>query len=97
MVSIAPASSSVPSGWYRFALSGPSLACHVGSGTQFFVAILDGWIPGLGSFLSRSFAVASHFEGIQRGVLGAADIMFFLSFSAAFLILNTYSLEGRKY
>ena len=67
------------------------------SGTQFFVAIMDGWIPGLGSFLSQAFAVSTHFEGIQRGVLGTSDIVFFLSFSAAFLILNTYSLEGRKY
>jgi ABC-type transport system involved in multi-copper enzyme maturation permease subunit len=67
------------------------------AGTQFFVAILDGWIPGFGSFLNKSFAVASHFEGIQRGVLGLSDLAFFVSFSAAFLILNTYSLEGRKY
>jgi hypothetical protein len=67
------------------------------AGTQFFVAIMDGWIPGVGSFLSQAFAVSGHFEGIQRGVLGTADIMFFVSFSTVFLILNTYSLEGRKY
>ena len=75
------------------------LACSffVLVGTQFFVAILDGWIPGLGSFLQRSFSVATHFEGIQRGVLGLDNIVFFLSFSAVFLFLNTYSLEGRKY
>jgi len=75
------------------------MACSffVLAGTQFFVAILDGWIPGLGSFLSRAFAVSTHFEGIQRGVLGTADVVFFLSFSVAFLILNTYSLEQRKY
>jgi ABC-type transport system involved in multi-copper enzyme maturation permease subunit len=75
------------------------LACSffVLAGTQFFVAILDGWIPGLGSFLSKSFAVAAHFEGIQRGVLGIDNILFFLSFSTVFLVLNTYALEGRKY
>jgi ABC-type transport system involved in multi-copper enzyme maturation permease subunit len=66
-------------------------------GTQFFVAILDGWIPGFGSFLQKSFSVASHFEGIQRGVLAIDNIVFFVSLSIVFLVLNTYSLEGRKY
>jgi ABC-type transport system involved in multi-copper enzyme maturation permease subunit len=75
------------------------LACSlfVLAGTPFFVAILDGWIGGLGSFLSGAFAISTHFEGIQRGVLGTADVLFFVSFSVVFLILNTLSLEGRKY
>lgn len=75
------------------------LACafFVLVGTQFFVAILDGWVPGLGSFLQRSFSVAEHFDGIQRGVLGLNNVLFFVSFSVVFLILNAFSLEGRKY
>jgi ABC-2 type transport system permease protein len=75
------------------------LACSlfVLAGTPFFVAILDGWIPGLGSVLSKSFAVSSHFEGIQRGVIGFDDVVFFVSISVVFLVLNTYSLESRKY
>jgi ABC-type transport system involved in multi-copper enzyme maturation permease subunit len=70
------------------------------AGIPFFVAVLDGWIPwfgGLGTFLSQSFSVASHFDGIQRGVLGVSDIVFFLAFAVVFLTLNTYSLERRKY
>lgn len=75
------------------------LACafFVLAGTQFFVAILDGWVDGLGSFLSQAFAVNLRFEGIERGVIGADDVLFFLSFSVVFLVLNTLSLEGRKY
>ena len=75
------------------------LACSmfVLAGTQFFVAIMDGWVSGLGSFLSRAFAVSGHFEGIQRGVIAIDDVMFFLSFSIVFLVLNTVSLESRKY
>jgi ABC-2 type transport system permease protein len=75
------------------------LACSlfVLAGTPFFVAILDGWVAGLGSFLSGAFAISHRFEGIQRGVLGASDVLFFISFSAVFLVLNTLSLEGRKY
>jgi ABC-type transport system involved in multi-copper enzyme maturation permease subunit len=75
------------------------LACSlfVLAGTPFFVAILDGWIGGLGSFLSQAFAISARFEGIQRGVLGGSDVLFFVSFSAVFLVLNALSLEGRKY
>ncbi len=78
------------------------LACSffVLAGTPFFVAILDGWIPwfgGLGSLVGNAFSVTTHFEGIQRGVIGLSDVIFFLSFSAVFLVLNTVSLEGRKY
>jgi ABC-type transport system involved in multi-copper enzyme maturation permease subunit len=75
------------------------LACafFVLVGTQFFVAILDGWLPGLGSFLQRGFSVADHFDGIQRGVIGVSNVLFFVSFSTVFLILNAFSLEGRKY
>ncbi len=75
------------------------LACSffVLAGTQFFTAILDGWVAGLGSFLSRAFAVSGHFEGIQRGVIALDDVVFFLSFSVVFLVLNTLSLESRKY
>lgn len=75
------------------------LACSffVLVGTQFFVALLDGRISGLGSFLSRAFAVSSHFEGIQRGVIALDDLMYFVSFSVVFLVLNTLSLESRKY
>ena len=75
------------------------LACSffVLSGTPFFVAILDGWMPGVGSMISQAFSVSTHFEGIQRGVIGLDDVIFFLSFSAVFLTLNTVSLEGRKY
>ena len=75
------------------------LACafFVVIGTQFSVAVLDGWIPNLGTFLSQAFSVATHFDGIQRGVIGVDDVVFFVSLSSVFLFLNAYSLEGRKY
>jgi ABC-type transport system involved in multi-copper enzyme maturation permease subunit len=78
------------------------LACalFVLAGVPFFVAVLDGWVPwggGLGTFLSKSFSIAAHFDGIERGVVSLGDILFFMAFSTVFLILNTYSLERRKY
>jgi ABC-2 type transport system permease protein len=75
------------------------LACafFIVVGPQFSVAVLDGWIPSLGTFLAEAFSVAAHFDGIQRGVIGIDDVLFFVSLSAVFLTLNAYSLEGRKY
>lgn len=67
------------------------------AGTPFVAALLDGWIPGFGSFLQESFGLTAHFDGIQRGVLGLNNVLFFASFSAVFLALNAFSLEGRKY
>ena len=66
-------------------------------GQPFFALLLDGWVSGLGSFLSEGFGVTPHFDGIQRGVIGVENIVFFVSFSIVFLALNTLSLEGRKY
>ncbi|HMB71578.1 MAG TPA: ABC transporter permease [bacterium] len=75
------------------------LACafFIVVGTQFSVAVLDGWVPSLGTFLAEAFSVAAHFDGIQRGVIGIDDVLFFVSLSTVFLTLNAYSLEGRKY
>ncbi|MFN3532802.1 MAG: Gldg family protein [Candidatus Brocadia sp.] len=63
-------------------------------GTDFIATFIDGWIPQLGSFLSASLGLASHFSAIERGVIDIRDILYFLSFSVAFLILNTYTLES---
>ena len=80
-----------------FVLTFLACAFFVVVGTQFSVAVLDGWVPNLGTFLSQAFSVAAHFDGIQRGVIGLDDVTFFVTLSAVFLALNAYSLEGRKY
>ena len=36
-------------------------------------------------------------DRIQRGVIGVENLIYFVTFSAAFLALNVYSLQGRKY
>jgi ABC-type transport system involved in multi-copper enzyme maturation permease subunit len=66
-------------------------------GQPFFALLLDGWIQGLGTFLQESFGVTTHFDGIQRGVIGINNVLFFVTFSIVFLVLNTLSLESRKY
>lgn len=63
-------------------------------GTDFIATFIDSWIPQFGSFLSSTLGLASHFSAIERGVIDMKDIIYFLSFTIAFLILNMYTLES---
>jgi ABC-2 type transport system permease protein len=76
-----------------------SLACGflVLAGWQYVPMIIDGWIPGLGSFLDNYISVSRHFSDIERGVIDIKSIIYFLSFTALFLYLNAKVLERRKY
>ncbi len=64
------------------------------SGTQFSSAFLDGWVPGLGSFLTEAIGMSSHFASFQKGVLDMGDILFFVSWTAIFLIINGLAIEA---
>ena len=67
------------------------------AGTSIVVATTDGWIHGLGTFVERYVAVTSHFAGIQRGIIDLRNLAYFVSMSSLFLVLNTLSLEGRRF
>ena len=60
-------------------------------------ATIDGWVPGLGSFLQNFLGLSSHYDMMLRGVIALGDLVYFLGLTAAFLALNTLWLEGRKY
>jgi len=64
-------------------------------GTDYIAAVLDGWINGLGSFLLGSMGTAYHFASIERGVLDLRDVLYFLSYTVAFLVLNAYTVEHK--
>lgn len=66
-------------------------------GWQYVPMVIDGWLPGLGSFLHRYVGVTRHFNDIERGVIDIKSIVYFLSMTALFLYLNAKSLERRKY
>ncbi len=66
-------------------------------GWQYVPMVIDGWIPGLGEFLYNYIGVTRHFNDIERGVIDIKSIIYFLSFTALFLYLNTQALERRKY
>lgn len=65
------------------------------SGTPFIAIQIDGWIPGLGTFISNYIGLAQHFSAIERGILDIKDIVYFISMAALFLFLNGLSLKDR--
>jgi len=64
-------------------------------GTDYLATFFDSWIGGLGSFFKNSLGVSSHFASIERGVIDIRDILYFISFSVIFLLLNGYTFEGK--
>lgn len=67
------------------------------AGMDAVVATTDGWINGLGSFVQHNVAVTTHFAEIQRGVVDLRNLFYFASMTGLFLVLNTLSLEGRRF
>ncbi len=64
------------------------------AGTEFFSTFIDGWVPGLGTFLRHSLGIRSHFTSFAKGVIDTRDVIFFLSYTLVFLTINVLTLEG---
>ena len=62
-----------------------------------FAVEIDGWISGFGSFLGNTLGVTQQFSELQRGVVDVRNVVYFVSMTGLFLVLNAWSLEGRKY
>jgi ABC-type uncharacterized transport system involved in gliding motility auxiliary subunit len=65
------------------------------SGTDFVATVLDGWAPGFGAFVKNTVGAEGHLVRFGRGIVDAADVLYFAVASGAFLFLNGLSLEGR--
>lgn len=65
------------------------------TGTEFIASSLDGWLPGMGSFLRKFFGFTLHFAGFQKGVIDVRDVLYFAAGTAVFLVLNGFWIEGR--
>jgi ABC-type transport system involved in multi-copper enzyme maturation permease subunit len=59
------------------------------------VAQLDSWVGGFGTFLQRAVGSVTHFENMYKGVISLSDIIYFLSFAAVFVVLNSLTVEQR--
>ncbi|HQP10131.1 MAG TPA: Gldg family protein [Candidatus Omnitrophota bacterium] len=65
------------------------------TGLDFMAGLIDGWLPGVGSFLRVNFGMTLHFESFQKGVIDNRDILYFVVMTAVFLVLNVFSIEDR--
>jgi len=64
-------------------------------GTDLTAGSIDGWIPGLGSFLRTSISMTGHFNTFQKGIIDIRDVLYFVIGAAIFLTLNSFWLESR--
>lgn len=65
------------------------------AGSPVLIEFLDKSIPVLAE-IARGISVAERFQGFTRGVIALRDLVFFASFVAFFLYLNTVILDHRK-
>lgn len=64
-------------------------------GTDFIASYIDGTVPGLGTLLSQLVGIADHYNAFTRGVIEAADLLYFVVWTVLFLVLNVMYIEGR--
>jgi ABC-type uncharacterized transport system involved in gliding motility auxiliary subunit len=64
-------------------------------GTNFIASYIDGMKPGLGSLLSQLVGVFDHYTSSTRGVIELGDVLYFVAWTALFLVLNVMYIEGR--
>src|SRR3989338_2853810 len=64
------------------------------SGLDFMAGIVDGWLPGVGSFIKTNFGMTRHFVSFQRGVIDNRDILYFVVMTTVFLALNMFSIRS---
>jgi gliding-associated putative ABC transporter substrate-binding component GldG len=62
---------------------------------DFISELIDGWIPGWGSFLKINFGMTRHFIGLEKGVMDTRDVLYFIVMTVTFLMLNIFSIEDR--
>ncbi len=65
-------------------------------GVQQVASVVDGTLPGLGSLANSLFGTWGHYSALGRGVLELADVLFFVSWTAVFLYLNTLFVGMRR-
>jgi len=65
-------------------------------GTNFIATYLDSFLPGLGSLLNDVVGVTGHYDTFARGVVEVGDLLYFLIWTALFLFLNGFYLDGRN-
>jgi ABC-2 type transport system permease protein len=47
-------------------------------GTDFFAMVLDGWVPGLGTFLMKTLGASERLTNFFKGVVNVTDVLYFV-------------------
>ena len=74
-----------------------SLAMLSFAGWAFVPILLDGTFSGLGEFALKYVGVTGHLESLNRGIIDLKDIVYFISYTAVFLFLNSFFVNSLKF
>ena len=66
------------------------------AGTDFVVTLAEAAWPGLGTLLAEVIGVTQHYMTFTRGLLVLGDVLYFLIWTAVWLVLNSLFLEIRS-
>ena len=66
------------------------------AGTEFVVTLAEAAWPGLGTLLAEVIGVTQHYMTFTRGLLVIGDVVYFLIWTAVWLVLNSLFLEIRS-
>ena len=58
---------------------------------------ITAFVGGSTGSLLRSLGTGSRFESIERGVIDLRDLIYYLSLTLFFLVLNTFSLDSKRW
>ena len=64
-------------------------------GMEFITASIDGWIPGIGSFLGNFLGATKHYISFAKGVISFGDSLYFIVGIITLLFLNATWFKGR--
>lgn len=63
-------------------------------GLEFTAGLADSWLPGAGTFVREHIAFTRHFDSVGQGLLDLRDLIYFGSWTLAFLAINVYTLDS---
>ena len=66
------------------------------AGTEFAITLAEAAWPGLGTLLAEVIGVTQHYMTFTRGLLVLGDVLYFLIWTAVWLVLNSLFLEIRS-
>ena len=72
------------------------LAFVVGTGLPPVMEVLNNLVPGLGS-VAGWFGAFGHYENFTKGLINPVGVVYAVSLTVVFLILNNFVVEWRKY